>query len=309
MKKVPELRELFDPPEEIIQAGLDGQLVLFIGAGASMLVGMPSWSELANNLLKELRKNGYINYSEMEQFDSLDPKKRISIADLLAKENDYDFKFGDYFSGIKEGNSIYKAINDIGCPCVTTNYDKLIAPRYFETKDGSTIDASVSRISEKQEFFANKLNEPGTVVHLHGVFSNRNSMILTTKEYLEHYEHEKVQFFLDELFKIKTVLFIGYGLEEDEILEHILRKGSARSTDDRKRFALQGFHRREKPLYKNLYQYYKRSFGVHLLGFVRDHEDYHQSEIIIKSWVNKIKVRKPSLAADYDFMVEVLEDE
>ena len=276
-----------------------------------MLLGLPSWPGLANRLLNELRENEYINYSEMEQLNSLDPKKQLSIADLIASDEDknYKFKLEDYFSGIEEGNSIYKAINDIGCPCVTTNYDELIAPRHVETKDGSTTATSVLRIFEKEKLSANDLNKPGTVVHLHGAISKRDTMIITTKDYLEHYEHEKVQFFLDELFKKKTVLFIGYGLEEDEILEYILRRGSVRSTEDRRRFALMGFFRSEQPLYENLHHYYKQSFGVHLLGFVRDHENYQQLEVIIKSWVNKIKVRKPSLAIDYDFMAEVLDDE
>ena len=64
MSKIPELREMFDPPEEIIQAGLDGELVFFIGAGASILLGMPSWAGLAEKALTELKDEGLVNYSE-----------------------------------------------------------------------------------------------------------------------------------------------------------------------------------------------------------------------------------------------------
>ncbi|MCK4824825.1 SIR2 family protein [bacterium] len=306
MSNAPDLREIFDPPDEIIQAGLNGELVLFVGAGASMLLGLPSWGGLAADALGELRKNGSLNYSQIDQLKTLDPKKQLSIAYLIAEENGYKLDLGKYLTGKSEGDSIYKAINDIGCPCVTTNYDELIAPRFIETKDGSTTAAPVVRISERDKFYAKLLNEPGTVVHLHGAISKPETMIVTTKEYLEHYDHENVQEFLGELFEKKTILFLGYGLEEAEILEYILRRGSVKATKDRRRFALQGFFRSQQPLYENLHNYYEKSFGVHLLGFIRDHENYKRLEGIVKAWANQIEVRKPLLANDADYMDEVL---
>ncbi len=134
-------------------------------------------------------------------------------------------------------------------------------------------------------------------------------MIVTTKDYLEHYDHENVQEFLGDLFEKKTILFLGYGLEEAEVLEHILRRGAVKPTRDRRRFALQGFFLSQKPLYENLHTYYEKSFGVHLLGFVRDHENYKRLEAIIKTWENQIVVSKPPLAVDHDFMNEVLDGE
>lgn len=309
MARASDLREIVDPPEEIIQAGLNGDLVFFVGAGASMLLGLPSWTELAAKALDDLRQNGFLNYSEIEQLNGLDPKKQLSIAYSIAGDNKYKLDLTKHLTGKSEGDSIYKAINDIGCSCVTTNYDELLAPRFVDVKDGSATAASVSRVHEREKFFAKLLNEPGTVVHLHGAISKPETMIVTTKDYLEHYDHEKVKVFLGELFEKKTILFLGYGLEEAEILEHILRRGSVKPTSDRRRFVLQGFFLSQKPLYENLHTYYEKSFGVHLLGFVRDHENYKRLEAIIKTWANQIEVRKPPLAADNDFMDEVLDGE
>lgn len=104
-------------------------------------------------------------------------------------------------------------------------------------------------------------------------------------------------------------MFLGYGLKEVEILEYILRKGSAKTSKDRKRFLLQAFFKSQNPLYKELYNYYEKSFGVHLLGIVRDHEDYKCLERVIKHWATQIEIRKPALTADVDYMDEVLRNE
>ena len=145
MSKAPDLREIFSPPDEIIQAGLNGDLVFFVGAGASMLLGLPSWGGLASLVLQDLRNNELLNYSELEQIKGLDPKKQLSIADLIAKENGYDLNIARHLQDKPEGDSIYKSINDIGCSCVTTNYDELLAPRFLETKDGSTTPVAVRK--------------------------------------------------------------------------------------------------------------------------------------------------------------------
>lgn len=309
MSRVPDLRETIPPPDEVIQAGLDGDLILFVGAGVSRLLGLPSWQGLAACALEDLRKESLLNYSEIEQLKTLDPKKQLSIANLIAVQNKYELNIRKHLAGRTEADSIYKAINDIGCPCVTTNYDELLSPRHFKATDGSETPVPTTRVAEREKFFAKLLNEPGTVVHLHGCISKPQTMIVTTMDYLEHYDHENVQEFLGDLFERKTVVFLGYGLEEAEILEHILRRGRVKETGDRRRFSVQGFFHSQKPLYEKLHTYYEKSFGVHLLGFIRDHEDYLGLETTVKSWVPRIEVREPPLVADVEFMDEVLGNE
>ena len=307
MSRAPDLREAPDLPEEIRQAALDGNLILFVGAGISRLLGMPSWAGMARKQLEYLRDNGALNYSEIEQLSALDPKKQLSIATQIAEDNDIRLKLTSGLTGFSESNNIYKSINDIGCVCVTTNYDQLLSPRYNPVRNGSTAPVTVNRIYEKHNLFTNHLDTPGTVIHLHGAVADQNTMIVTTREYLEHYDDPVVQEFLRGLFAQKTVLFIGYGLEEAEILEHILRHGGISAGVERKRFALQGYYRSQQPLYENLHNYYRQSFGVHVIGFVRDHKDYKQQEAIFADWGPKIAVNPPPLAADIDRINEVLD--
>lgn len=302
---VPELIKIPELPEEISQAALNGSLVLFVGAGASKLVNLPNWNELAWKVLNDLCCEGCLNYSELEQLKGLDPKKLLSIAEIKAKEKGINLDIAKHLRLNNNDNGIYKYINKIGCPCVTTNYDELLSPLYNKSKDGSTTPSVITRINQRANFYASHLNNPGTVVHLHGSVSEPDTMVFSTKQYLEHYDNEMVQSFLEELFAKKTILFLGYGLEEAEILEHILRRGKAADAKVRKRFLLQPFFLNQRPLYEMLYSYYL-TLGVHLIGFVRDFKDYKQLEDIIKVWSEQIEVRPSPLAEDLEFMDEVL---
>ncbi len=302
-----DLREIPELPSEIRQAALDGKLVLFVGAGVSMLVDLPSWSGLALSVLGDLRKKGCLNFSELEQLKCLDPRKQLSIAELIAEENGFPLELSKHLIGNNDKKGIYKYLNNIGCACVTTNYDELLSPLYYQTTDGSTTAAPIKRVTQKEFFHAGHLDKPGTVVHLHGSISKSENMVVTTKHYLEHYDDETVQHFLGELFEKKTVLFLGYGLEESEILEHILRRGGVTNTQVKKRFSVQPFFLSQNPLYNKLFDYYLRSFGVHLIGYVRDHNDYDQLEIIAKTWSEQIEVRPPALVDGLKFMDEVLD--
>lgn len=306
MSRPPDLREVPELPEEIRQAALDGDLVFFVGAGVSMLVGLPSWDGLAFKALEELRQKGCLNYSELEQLKGLEPKKQLSIAELIAKENSISLELPKHLDIGESDKGIYDYLNKIGCACVTTNSDELLKPQFNQTKDGSTTAAPVTRINQKNDFYAGHLNVLGTVVHLHGSVSSPEDMVFTTKQYLEHYDDETVKVFLGELFEKKTILFIGYRLEESEILEHILRRGRVQDTKNRRRFALMPFFLSQTPIYKMLYEYYKKSFGVHLIGFIRDHKDYKQLEDVVKVWSEQIEVKPPALVKDLEFMDEVL---
>ena len=305
----PDLSGDMDPPDEAVQAAWKGDLVLFVGSGISRLYGLPSWEGLAGNVLSDLRQWGLLTFSEVEQLRVLTPRKQLSIAQLIAQDNNRIIDYRRHLQNATKECDIYRILNDIGCTCVTTNYDTLLTPQVIKTDDGSTASVEETRIFSRGKLYPNLLDNPGTVIHLHGAIGDLETMIVTTKDYLEHYDDENVQAFLRSLFDKKTVVFMGYGLDEIEILEHILRRGSATKTEERKRFALQGFFGNQKSLYEKLYLYYKKSFSVHLLGFLRDYENYHCQIRILENWSRKLNVRQPPLGKDADLIDEVFPDD
>ena len=301
-----ELYEIPTLPEELKQSALDGNLVIFVGNGVSRLLGCPSWDGLADLVLRQLADAEIINYGTIQRLQNLEAKKKLSIAIQIATDEGYII---DYDSALKVDDSkskIYSYINSIGCAYVTTNYDLLINPT-TKSEDETKIE-SIQRLFRSDQFLAGKLRESCTVIHLHGCLKDIESMILTTRQYLEHYEKKFVQDFLAEMFRRHTVLFIGYGLEEAEILEHILRRGGISEESTSRRFMLQGFYNDQQNLYELLHKYYLASFGVHLKGFLLDRREHYQLEYVMEDWAPKLDVRPPSLLSDIEYIEEVLRE-
>jgi hypothetical protein len=153
-----------------------------------------------------------------------------------------------------------------------------------------------------------RLREPGTVIHLHGSIDEPESMIMTTPQYIIHYDDECVKEFLDEMFDRYTILFLGYGLEEWEVLEHILRKGKKNDGKQQKKFLLTGFYSHQEKTFSHLYDYYEASFSVRLVHFSLDHKEYDQLEKIMEDWAGNLEVGDPLLVDELEYVLKVADE-
>ncbi len=279
-------------PDEITEAAKAGNLVLFIGAGISRMVGHPLWDGFADEVIEQLVDNEVIDHHEKSLINALpDPRKRLSIAKILDDENGSKVDYKEIFSLDKKESDIYQFINQYECSFITTNYDKLITPEVSVTKPEAEW-----RVFKRQDLLNVKLDTKGAVIHLHGCVDDPRSMVVTTKDYLEHYVSKEVPKFLTYLFSNKTVLFLGYGLEETEILEYVLKSSNQTGEAQKRLFILQGLFNAEKPLFNKLKSYYEQSFNAQLIVFPRDHHDYNQQRTIVKKWVDELDFKDLTLA-------------
>ncbi|TRW97201.1 SIR2 family protein [Candidatus Methylobacter oryzae] len=278
-------------PPEIIDAAQDGSLVLFIGAGISRLVGCPSWDGFAWQVLEQLTPSA-MNYHEQKLIRSIpDPRKQLSLAKII--ENDAGQSKVDYheiFDKPLSEENVYKYINQYSCSFVTTNYDKFIKPEYVRGKAEQNW-----RFYERSDLLASKLDVRGNVVHLHGCIDNHKSMVVTTKDYLNHYSSNEVPKFLKHLFSKKTVLFLGYGMEELEILEYVLKSSDQQGQEQKRLFILQGSFNADYSLFEKLKKFYNESFNAELIGFSLDKKNYNQQVEIIKKWGEQLTFGDQSL--------------
>lgn len=305
-------------PLEIKRAASEANLVIFVGAGVSRLMGCPSWDQFANAALRQLADLGSITFGDIQQLSHLPAKQRLSIALQVSNLESRPFKF-NYAALIQpqrpSNSRVYEYLKSIGCTYVTTNYDQFLDSMPSKTKVGRPDAEGEATGKDEPELICRphqlkglRLREPGTVIHLHGSIDEPESIIMTTPQYIIHYDDECVKEFLDELFDRYTILFLGYGLEEWEVLEHILRKGKKNDGKQQKKFLLTGFYSHQEKTFSHLYDYYEASFSVRLVHFSLDHKEYDQLEKIMEDWAGNLEVGDPLLVDELEYVLKVADE-
>lgn len=221
-------------------------------------------------------------------------------------------------------------MSQLGKTFVTTNYDEWLDEE-ISTSDLRIDAATNPSVAPEQksrnvyhrveDLTAANLNQPNTVIHLHGSLLDSDGMVLTTQDYVRHYANDRISgdpaqenrvlTFLENLFKQKTVLFVGYGLEELEILEYVILKARRIRTSgqlEAKHFLLQGFFSHEKSLMRSLKQYYLRECGIQLIPFLRDQRDWDQLLEVLKEFARLAPASAPMYLQEFKEMGDLLND-
>ena len=317
-------------PEALREAAQVGKLIPFVGAGVSKLAGCPDWDEFANATLSIFVGHGKFSHAQLDQVKHLHPRIKLSIALALQAETGISIDFRDLLhrEPRKEhvnGRRLYSYLSKLGKTFVTTNYDEwldeeLSAPPADLTGEATATADSAPKTRtvyyEPKDLTAANLNQENVVIHLHGSAKNQPGMILTTRQYVQHYANDRrskdsdpenfVLTFLENLFKNKTVLFVGYGLDELEILEYIIVK--ARATKEQslqQHFLLQGFYSHERELMVSMRTYY-RECGIELLPFLKDQKGWGQLIIVLESFGHSVPASKPLVLQELKEMEALL---
>lgn len=287
---VPEL------PKKIEEAINNKNLVIFIGAGVSRLkpYDCKGWDELARNLIKETTFD-YLakNYLTEILYKSGGCKKVITICYnhfVETKNKDAFFECmkdalndkDEALKNTKQNKGIYQHIKNMGGIFVTTNADRHIDQIFDEN----------NIVIEPNKFYDNlntpKVNDTKNMKKLykiHGCISKKESLVFTASQYFKQYNDTSFINFLNNLFKKYTILFVGYGLEEFELLDFLCQKGKTDSKEKR-HFFLNGYFSNEK-LLKDMEQKYFDDLGIELIPFCKDEKNYEQLNEIFKEWDKK----------------------
>jgi hypothetical protein len=298
-------------PDALRVAATTRQLVPFVGAGVSQLGGCPGWEEFANRTLKFFVTQGKLSHAALDQIMGLTSRVKLSVALGLEGRHDLPIKFAELLSPSSEERKIicdrvYENLGRLAKTFVTTNYDEWL-------------DRARVPFYREEDLCMRNFDVPNAVFHIHGSVLDSKSMVRTTDEYLVRYASHKIArgsdgenpflTFLEKLFELKTVLFIGYSLSELEVLEYVLQKKGAPSKGaqfEQKHFILQGFFSHQVDLARSLKEYFA-TFGVQLLPYSRDEHDWDQLAHVIDYLGRELPAGKPLALATLREMEGLLE--
>lgn len=302
----------YRPDQLIKDAAKHGELVVFVGAGASKLCGSPDWRGFANQVVDTLEREGGLNFLEAEQLKGIgDSRRTLSIAMALAKEKSIFIDFDSILhpeSQRPPGVDLYELLANLRPVFVTTNYDKWLDREGPEAPSleapGAEDSAPTKGPGTRPKYYlpehltSDRLAERGAVIHLHGSYSVPSSMIVSLRDYIEHYADHRVQAFLAEMFRNHTVLFIGYGLAELEILDHIIRANEGvadAGVREPSHFILYAHRSSEAAQTTFIKRFFREQCGVQVIPYCIDAKGYGELVDVFRSWAPELDVRDPTL--------------
>lgn len=272
-------------PGEIRDDVNNGTLAVFIGAGVSRLepINCQGWDELARNLVRRCYRKGIINFREHDSLSQIpNHKKTITICYHLFNNN----HCADVF--YEEMNSALKKGDDIETPNV---YDDIYRLRglFITTNADAHFDRLFNppNILYRASDFRKDRLDSTNLYHIHGSIRDRNSLIFTVPAYIQRYTNPEFRGFLGRIFREYTVLFLGYGLTEFEILEFILRDNPRNPALAPRHFMLSAFYSGEENILRYEQEFYS-DLGIKILGYEKDANGYEQLIEIIRHWNEEI---------------------
>jgi hypothetical protein len=315
-------------PPALREAAQLTKLIPFVGAGASQLAGCPGWNEFADEALKVFVDHRKFSHAQLDQVRALSPRVKLAIALALQAEHRIQIDFRRILhrrerSEYAIGCRLYSYLSNIGRTIVTTNYDEWLDDEVVPPPTDPAGEAGGSAkfaprartvYYKREDLTAANLNRQDVVIHLHGSVKDPAGMVLTTPDYVQHYANDRksqentVLTFLEDLFRDMTVLFVGYGLAELEILEYLIVKRRATTKDLQPgHFLLQGFFSHERDLMVSMRTYY-RACGIELVPFSMDQEGWRQLVYVLERWSREMPASAPLVSQQLKTMESLLDD-
>lgn len=316
----------------ILKALNSGKLIIFVGAGMSVHLGLPSWREFAIRYLEIIYKNSQttsMNFKTKEGLKAEDTKKILSLCEYIGKKNLLDKQLEGYYKSWFETDKskvlngrLYEKLYRLNAIYLTTNYDNALD---LIAEDGPIVgnngdESKTTDIGDKKVYydiseFTNEILKPQNVIHVHGSVKDISTMIISYGDYIKRYglngnlRENKRDFYSDfmmEIFSQKdyVVLFMGYGLEEIEILQFLF-EGTIKDSKSycNNRYLILPCFSDDYLKISYLSDYYKNNFGVSVIPCNMSEKGYD----VLEDVLDHLLILSKGTYQEYDEVKELKE--
>ena len=187
------------------------RVILFAGAGLSMSVGLPSWSELIGHLASELDLSEDILSSPGCTYQNLAEYYRIRNGSIGPLRSWMDRTWRVSEDKVRESR-LHQLVMSLDFPIIyTTNYDRNVETAFEASGRDYVKVANARDIAKMREGVTQ-------VVKFHGDFDDDESLVITETDYFNRLAFDSpldIKFRSDALGK--TVLFVGYSMSDMNI--------------------------------------------------------------------------------------------
>lgn len=196
--------------DALIQAVRTRQAILFVGAGVSRQVGLPSWGELIAEMAKQLDYDPAVfeshgGYLELAEYYKIKKSSMGPLRSWMDRTWHTDEARAD-------SSRIHQAIIGLKCPLIyTTNYDRWLEIAFERSKKKFIKIANVGDFTKIRDGITQ-------IVKLHGDLDDDSSLVLTETSYFERLAFESpldIKLRSDSIGK--SILFVGYSLSDINI--------------------------------------------------------------------------------------------
>jgi len=272
--------------EELISLVRREQVSLFIGAGFSKEAGAPSVRNLQESILERIYDT---EKRESHKNDSLADLSNFFVNEVhLGSRNPLMRILREAFDFVPTCMDDHNLLAKIPHfrRIFTTNYDTLLEDSY------SRNDVCVVRNDANCAY----MNKPFTIVKVHGDFTDLDSVVITSDDYKQFFSTNKNPIMWDLVkteFATKNILFIGYSLEDNNILDIIQKVSDAQGSNQNEMFLIApGISPEKQEKLKELkVHYFDAVANVFLTQLIKELEEHISEDFENKNITEEIYSR------------------
>ena len=187
------------------------QAILFVGAGVSMAVGLPSWKTLVDHLLKELQLGPEVIDGMNDGYQMLAEFYRLKQGGMGPLRSWLDRNWKVATDKVSQ-SELHKLIVELDFPAIyTTNYDRNLETAFEIHHKPYAKIANAKHIADAAQDITH-------IIKYHGDFDDDASLVLTETDFLDRLSFDSpldIKFRADALGR--TILFIGYSMSDPNI--------------------------------------------------------------------------------------------